>query len=419
MKQHDRILAARIQLLMSQHGAFWGPLVTRLEPTAVPMNWHGVWAMATDGRHLYYVDETVAKWSMQTICAVIAHEVMHCALLHPYRISARPNWDQKFGNYCMDLVINPQLKASGFTLPEQAVFDTTVDGESETWEQVYMRLNSQQQQQKGGKGQSGPGSGDFGGVLDPTTLGEGDGERGDGQDSGSQSQQGPRVVGISPQIAAQQAQEWEAAMCGAVDNLSKKLGQGNMPAWMQLRVGEILKPKVDWRSKLWEYLTGGVEKTQTWARPNRNHLPRGLYMPGMFKDPMAGKWEVWVDTSGSLYGRLDEVAAELRGILEAMQPEEVVVGYIDARIGRIDKYSRDELDQFEVRMVGGGGTDFRPAFEWREREEAPDHMIYITDLYGTFPEKAPHWPVTWVHIQDRYCSYPVEVPFGKVIEVQE
>jgi len=46
---------------------------------------------------------------------------------------------------------------------------------------------------------------------------------------------------------------------------------------------------------------------------------------------------------------------------------------------------------------GGGGTDFRPAFEWvAENDFAPACLIHLTDLCcDSFPE-TPEYPVLWV-----------------------
>jgi len=416
MNSKDKITAAKVQLVSSAIGAFWGPLVSRLRIKEVPMGWNGCWAMATDGTNLYYVDETIQKWPMSTLVAVVAHEVMHCAQLHPYRMIARlaQGWDQQFANYCQDLVINKLLQNSGFVLPPEAALRPDVDGNSETWEAVYMRLSQDKQlmQKYGGSGDgSGGGQGGsqgwaIGGVLDPTKTGA--------TDENGQP--------VSEAGAKRQEQDWSAAMAGAVDILAKRLGRGNVPGWMELQLGQIMSPKVDWRSKLWELFSSWADKEQTWSRPNRNHLPRGMYLPGSIKEPAMGTLEIWVDTSGSMLGLLDEVAAELRGILAALQPREVVVGYIDAAVERVDRYSQDELDSFEIHMVGGGGTSFVPAFEWADREVVPEHMIYITDLDGTFPDKEPNWPTTWVHIDGYGGSYGggrvPKVPFGNVIPVQ-
>ena len=46
---------------------------------------------------------------------------------------------------------------------------------------------------------------------------------------------------------------------------------------------------------------------------------------------------------------------------------------------------------------GGGGTSFRPVFEWVEKQGLrPEALVYFTDAEGEFPERAPHYPVIWL-----------------------
>ena len=56
------------------------------------------------------------------------------------------------------------------------------------------------------------------------------------------------------------------------------------------------------------------------------------------------------------------------------------------------------------------GTDFRPCFRWLEEKGIyPQTMVFLTDLWGTFPDDAPSYPVIWASTATR------PVPFGQVI----
>jgi hypothetical protein len=39
-------------------------------------------------------------------------------------------------------------------------------------------------------------------------------------------------------------------------------------------------------------------------------------------------------------------------------------------------------------------------------------LIYLTDLYGTFPEQPPGYPVIWAAINDQ------QAPFGTTIQIK-
>ena len=70
------------------------------------------------------------------------------------------------------------------------------------------------------------------------------------------------------------------------------------------------------------------------------------------------------------------------------------------------------MEHFQI--IGNGGTDFRPAFEYvqqlLERREFYHlkGMLYFTDGYGTFPKKKPPFEVAFVFMEEDYTD--VQVP---------
>jgi predicted metal-dependent peptidase len=63
--------------------------------------------------------------------------------------------------------------------------------------------------------------------------------------------------------------------------------------------------------------------------------------------------------------------------------------------------------------VGGGGTDFRPCFTWlNDRGIQPQTLVFLTDLWGTFPAYVPLHPVIWASTGKR------DTPFGQVIPMK-
>ena len=62
-------------------------------------------------------------------------------------------------------------------------------------------------------------------------------------------------------------------------------------------------------------------------------------------------------------------------------------------------------------IKGGGGTDFRPVFEYvRKKSLNPDLLLFFTDGYGDAPDNPPPYPVMWVLAND---SRP-PAPWGRV-----
>ena len=102
-----------------------------------------------------------------------------------------------------------------------------------------------------------------------------------------------------------------------------------------------------------------------------------------------------VDCSGSIQARqLGLFEAEIRSILDGQQPRLVHVLYFDTQVHRHDTYQAGQ--PISLTPVGGGGTDFRPCFRWLEDKGIfPQTMVFLTDLWGEFPQTAPEYPVIW------------------------
>ena len=86
------------------------------------------------------------------------------------------------------------------------------------------------------------------------------------------------------------------------------------------------------------------------------------------------------------------------------------------------------LDEFQwylehLELYGGGGTDFRPAFRHIDRlvesGELPrlGGVLYFTDGYGVFPERAPDYPVAFVMLEHRYDDINIP-PWARTLVLQ-
>ncbi|MDP2734882.1 MAG: VWA-like domain-containing protein, partial [bacterium] len=106
---------------------------------------------------------------------------------------------------------------------------------------------------------------------------------------------------------------------------------------------------------------------------------------------------IWVyDVSGSI---TDTVIAQMYGeekiAFEDLQPEKHIRIYADAKVQKVEEFSPGDEITPPV-SSGGGGTDFRPVFDWVESAGIqPDALVYLTDLYGSFPTQTPSYPVIW------------------------
>ena len=412
-----RLLHARVQLLLAQ--PFFGSLCLRLklEPGAVP-------TMATDGRRIVYSPEFALKLSPQELQAVLAHEVMHCALGHHCRRGKR---EPGMWNRAADLAINPLLAANGFRLPAGALIDAAYNGMSA--EEIYAELKRKEGggaspnetpvgSDSGSKGADSTGNPETGrgklssaaaassaraakaDKVDRAAAEAGFGEVLDAvADDGQRASQGDKAEQQREwSVAAEQAQR-AAAACG-------RTAAGVERPLKQTRVS-----RQDWRAILRDFISAQAPQDYRWSPPNRRHVSAGLYLPSVNRTGL-GEMVVAIDTSGSIRGReLEQFVAELAAIAEEAQPERIHVVCADAAVQTTQEFAAGEPIRVEVR--GGGGTDFRPVFAWVEEQGiAPACLIYLTDLRcHCFPDAAGY-PVLWVTNSKR------RAPVGETIRME-
>lgn len=172
--------------------------------------------------------------------------------------------------------------------------------------------------------------------------------------------------------------------------------QGNLPAGLARSIQEMRKAKIPWQKVFHRFVGNALARDDySYVRPNRRYLSQDLYLPDLRND-IVGKVVIGVDTSGSIgKEELSQFCAELKKISHLV--EETTVITCDAAVHEVVKINQMEQFLTKVKFKGGGGTDFRPVFnEVKKRKMQPEVLIYLTDSYGTFPEKHPPYPVIWI-----------------------
>jgi len=190
--------------------------------------------------------------------------------------------------------------------------------------------------------------------------------------------------------------------------------QGKYPDHLEEHIKELNKPnKIHWTKYLHRYVSNAVmgKKGGTWTKPNRR-LP---HLPIRGKKPKHGVRVVFaVDTSGSIrHAELEQAFAELRAISKLEEAETWVV-QCDAEVQWTGKL-KDFPGVSNIPLVGRGGTDFRPVFEWVKKENIEaDVLIFMTDGYGDYPDR-PKYPVIWLKTE----GAKIGVDWGLQVEYPE
>ena len=376
-----RLAGARARLILGRDAkaAFFATLLLRLKPE---VDW-AVGTMATDGRTLKYSPAFVAGLAPDELLGVLAHEVMHNALCHHCRRGGR---DPAKWNVACDLAVNPLLTQSGYALPKGSLmpgegrYAGLAAGQSA--EAYYAALPAD----AAGDGDSPVAAGDpgqCGQVVDPTAA--------------------------TPADVNREEAEWHVAVAQAEHTARAR---GELPAGLGRAVQDVLQPATDWRDVLREFVSASAKNDYSWSRPNRRHIARGLYLPGLHSEEL-GAVVIAVDTSGSVGEKeLAVFAAEVAGVLAAFVCTATIL-FHDTEVRHVQTWESSDGD-LTLEPVGGGGTSHVCVFDWLDRNGvSPACVVCLTDLDTDFPTAAPAVPVLWAVVGTN-CAAP---PFGRRVSL--
>jgi predicted metal-dependent peptidase len=346
---------------------------------------------AVDGVKFYFNEDFCKDFAFPKLYGLVRHEVGHVSNLHSFRRNGR---DPRLWNMACDAVVNYDILADGDELPDGGMVFDWVDSTMSA-EEVYLKLLQQEEEEENDEGD-----------------GDGDGEQGDDEGTGAGGKKG---LGRDVRDAPSSASEAEsAARISSAARMAKLAGEGG--ASLNRALGGALEPRVRWQDVLRSFMTGAIERSDfNWKRPNRRFVANDLYLPSLYNETM-GRLVIGVDTSGSISQEiLAQVAGELSSIVADCRPAKVDVVYCDYVISNVESFTPDE--PIKLHPMGGGGTRFKPVFDWvaNNQDDPPVAMIYFTDTYGNMGELVePEYPVLWALTEKVSGFVP---PFGSAVEV--
>lgn len=186
---------------------------------------------------------------------------------------------------------------------------------------------------------------------------------------------------------------------------------------------EATKEHQDYRDTLRRFVEMGEESTindeefdyiyYTYGINNYKNMP--LIEPLEYKDVKKIKdFAIVIDTSASCQGHI--VKTFLKHTYDIMKSTENFFNSVNVHIIQCDNEIQsddkitceDDFNNFikSGKLKGFGGTDFRPAFEYIDsliiNKEFDNFkgLIYFTDGYGIYPEKAPDYDALFVFLGD-------------------
>jgi predicted metal-dependent peptidase len=411
MSECDKLRQARTQLV-AQH-PFFATLVLSMDFVEVEKGQMRCDTMGTDGKRLFYVREWVEKLTLLELMGVLVHEALHAALLHPFRC-VEGNFRPDKANIAMDLAINWHIKKEGFMMPGSPVtWEEMIAGKEghlldaryadKAFEEIYRLIPDPPEQPscngncKNGKGGAGgKGKCNCPGGVKYEIKG---GRKGLGND-------------VVPNDSTADEAEAKIAVQKAVTVARQ---QGKLPSGMEGLLKDLLEPKLKWFDILRWWMKSKRKDDYDPRKYNRRMTSFGVYLPTLYSEGM-GPMVVVRDTSGSCLGDQEEFLAEIAAIMTETKPDKLILIDCDAAIyaDGIHEFHYNEGDllvQSAKQFRGGGGTSFVPPFDWIKQENIkPEVLVFLTDMYGTFPKDDPGFPVMWVHTADK-----ADAPFGMVL----
>ena len=407
---YTKILKARTSLVINH--PFFASLALRLkvvEDTSCATAW-------TDGKVFGYNPNYIKILTPEKLMGLAAHTVMHPACGHHLRRGKR---DHDLWNRACDYAVNGILLESGFTLPDGFLFDEAHVGRSA--EAVYDILQGEvddaealEEEEEAKADGNQASSGDETAEAEPSSSEDEEKSEEDQKDlsSGDPGMSGEVRDTPSDGGGSDSGHEtdWDESLIQAFVNAR---GMGKLPAGVERFVQRKINPKLGWRELLSRFIEQSARSDYSWVTPNRRYIHQGLYLPSLSNQELSNV-VIAVDTSGSITpDELDQFSAEISEILENF-PATLHLVYCDAKVSGYEVFDRNDLP-LTLKPVGGGGTDFRPTFEFVEKNGLmPSCLIYLTDLECLhFPDAHPAYPVLWV----KTGTGKRKPPFGDTIEL--
>lgn len=355
MDLNFKLEKAKVELILTY--PFFGIILTRFEL----IENSNIRTFATDGKKIYYNTEFADSLTLNEVIGVLAHEIMHIVLLHVSRINGR---DIKKWNISADYVINLLLEEENFVLPSDCLYDKQYENMSA--EEVYNILPET--------------SNDY------TSIGD---------------------ILDNPDLTDEEKEIVEREIKKMVNEakVASKMA-GKLSDKMDRLISDLTVSKIDWKEAIHTFVSEATRDDYSFKRPNLRYLSSNFYIPMLYSEKMKPIL-LGIDTSGSID---DKMLSIFGGHLQAIQEQrnvDINVVYIDSDINKVEYF--EVGDDIKLSAVGGGGTDFRPLFDYYNDDTENDYscIIYLTDMEGTFPEKAPDIPVLWVTDNEK-----IEAPFG-------
>ncbi len=359
MKTEEKLKIAKAKLMLEH--PYFGSIASSLKIEVDD----DIEAFSSDGDSFKYNSDYIKELTTQEVEFILANSAMHYALSHKNRINKREDW---LWQLATDYAINSILVKNDMFAPKRINLDKRF--EDMYAEEIYAILESE---------------------IDEKEFSE-------------QEKKKREKEKVSPSNKEGIDEEFLNQVTQKIKN------QGDLPKDLKRVFGELFIDTIDWRGELYCYLNIHAKEDYQFFPPNKKYIHQGFSLPSLKSELL--KIVVAIDTSGSIDKELlATFFAHFQSICESFRSYEIDLIECDAKIHNHKVFYPG--DKIEYKAVGGGGTDFRPLFEYVDKNiPNVQIVVYFTDGFGLFPSYVPIYDTLWV------MPEKIKTPFGKVLEIK-
>lgn len=362
--------------LTSKH-PYFGMLASRLkheENSAIDY-------FASNGKRFIYNPTYIESLSQDELFFILTNCVMHHILAHNQR---KLNRKGVLWQLATDYAINNMLAKNKLKIPKGANYNT--EYKNMYSEEIYEILKKEFAEQNG--------TSSYDDVKNLESF---------IKEKGGDSS----IFKNFEKMDEKEEDEWDYAA-----SLAKEVGNKNSstPLGLERFAKKIKANDIDWKFELYNAINRHMRNNYAFMPPNKKHIYRGVALPSLTSDTLS--LIVAIDTSGSI--REDILGAfigEFKSIMQNFPAVSIELLIADAKVHSHHSFMGGEEMNFPLK--GGGGTDYRPTFEYIDANIPMSSMLlYFTDGEGIFPRIPPAYEVIWALSQNKN-----KIPFGRSLVI--
>ena len=371
------ILLTKAKSQLTSKYPYFGMLASRLKHEEN----ENIRSYASNGKRFLYNPTFVESCSIEELSFVLTNCVMHHILAHQQRKLKRKGF---LWQLATDFAINNLLFKNGIKIPNGANFDKKY--KNMYAEEIYEALKKERIEAG------------FDAYEDDTKENE---------QEENQENKFTKVKNIEENLDERDEEQWEYASTLAKEVAIRK---SLMPLGFERLAKKVTAQNIDWKFELYNAINRHMRNNYAFMPPNKKHLYRGFALPSLTSDTLS--LIVAIDTSGSIQEEiLGAFVEEFKTIMQNFPAVNIELLIADAKIQGV--YSFRNAQDIDFVLRGGGGTDYRPVFDYIDANFPMSSMLlYFTDGDGIFPRIPPSYEVLWAlsNKKDR-------IPFGRSIVI--